>query len=362
MANFDHISPSICKVITASGSGTCFYNSQNAVWITNYHVIAGSREVTLEDQNLNRYLAKVLYINPEDDIAFLKSEHKVNDEQGIPFINGRDVAQSEQVYVLGFPFGMPFSVTEGIVSAPRQLMSGKNYIQTDAAVNPGNSGGPVVNAQGELIGITSSKFHDADNMGFAIPAEVLAEQFPLWGENTDDSFSMKCPSCDSLVSEGTEWCNNCGNEIDKQYFEVSPLSDLANFVENALVNLGTNPVLARVGTEYWEFHQGSSQIRIFVYNRNYLYATSPLNNLPKKNLKELYEYLLKDNVAPYKLGLHDNQIFIAYRIHISDIYSDHYKEIEENLKNLALKADDLDDFFVNEFGCEMTSFSKVEEE
>jgi len=218
---------------------------------------------------------------------------------------------------------------------------------------------PVID-KGELVGITTSKFQDADNMGFAIPTEVLSEQFPFLGENPEEKFSMKCPSCDSLIIDKVEWCDNCGNEIDTRYFEVAPLSDLASFVEGALSKLDINPVLARMGTEYWKFHQGSSQIRIFVYNRSYLYATSPLNNLPKKNLKEIFDYLLKDNVAPYKLGLDGNQIFIAYRIHISDIFSAHAPQIEENLKNLALKADDLDDFFVNEYGCEMTSYSKVE--
>lgn len=360
MSNFENISPSICKVITTQGSGTCFYNPNSGIWITNYHVVAGSQQVTLEDQHLDRYLANVVFINPEEDIAFLKSEHSVQADQGIPIVEGRDVIQSEPVFVLGYPYGMPLSITEGIVSAPRQQMHDKSYIQTDAAVNPGNSGGPVLNAQGELVGITTSKFQDADNMGFAIPAEVLSEQFPFLDENPEGNFTMKCPSCDSLITEKVEWCDNCGNEIDTRYFEVAPLSDLANFVEGALSKLNINPVLARVGPEYWEFHQGSSQIRIFVYNRNYLYATSPLNNIPKKNLKELFEYLLKDNAAPYKLGLDGNQIYIAYRVHISDIFSAHAAEIEQNLTNLALKADDLDDFFVNEYGCEMTSYSKVE--
>lgn len=360
MKHFQNFAPAVCKVITASGSGSCFYLQFNSIWVTNYHVVAGHKQVTLENQKLDRYLAKVVYINPEDDIAFLKSEYRLTKFPGIPFEHGREVRVSDPVYVLGYPYGMPFSITEGIVSSPDQLMEGRRYIQTDAAVNPGNSGGPVVTADGMLVGITTAKFQEADNIGFAIPAYIMADQFKYIEQNPEDKYTVKCPSCDMLILEKSEWCSNCGAEINQRFFEEVPLSDLARFVEGAIESLGMNPILARAGTEYWKFHQGSSEIRIFVYNRNYLYATSPLNNLPKANLKELYEYLLKDNVTPYKLGITENKIFIAYRFHLSDLYTSYVDEIKKNLTALALKADELDDFFVHEFGCEMTTYSKLD--
>jgi serine protease Do len=360
MENLHNLAPAVCKVITSSGSGSCFYIKNDNVWITNYHVVAGNKQVTIENQQLDRYLANVIFVNPVDDIAFLKSEYRLADYPGIPFESGRTVQVSDSVYVLGYPFGMPFSITEGIVSSPNQIMDGRRYIQTDAAVNPGNSGGPVVSADGNLVGITTAKFQEADNMGFAIPAEILPSQFQYIGQNPEERFSLKCPSCDDLIINETEYCENCGAEISKRFFEEIPLTELANFVESAIESLGMNPILARAGTEYWKFHQGSSEVRIFVYNRNYLYATSPLNNLPKSNLKELYEYLLKDNVLPYKLGVTDNKIFISYRFHISDIYTEFAEQIKQGLTSLALKADEMDDFFVNNYGCEMTTFSKPE--
>jgi serine protease Do len=358
MENLHNLAPAVCKVITASGSGSCFYNKNNDVWITNYHVVEGNKQVTLENQLLDRYLARVIFVNPMDDIAFLKSDYRLTDYPGIPYEPGRTVQVSNPVFVLGYPFGMPFSITEGIVSSPNQIMDGRRYIQTDAAVNPGNSGGPVVAADGNLVGITTAKFQEADNMGFAIPADIMGTQFKYIGQNPEKKYTLKCPSCDELIMNEEEYCNNCGAEINRRYFEEVPLTELATFVEEAIESLGMNPILARAGTEFWRFHQGSSEIRIFVYNRNYLYATSPLNDLPKTNLKELYEFLLKDNVLPYKLGVTDNKIFISYRFHLSDIYTGHASLIKQNLTNLALKADEMDDFFVNSFGCEMTTFSK----
>lgn len=359
MNNFQHISPAVCKIITATGSGTGFYLANNNVWVTNYHVVAGSRQVTLENHKLDRYLANVIFFNPDDDIAFLRSEYHDSQAPGIPFETGRSVNVSEALFVLGYPYGMPFSVTEGIVSSPNQLMNGKYYIQTDAAVNPGNSGGPVLSADGKLVGITTAKFQDADNMGFAIPAKVMINQFKFLEQNPQDKYALKCPSCDSLILEKSEYCNNCGAEIDKSFFDQTPLTDLAVFIENTISGMGINPILTRAGYEYWNFYQGSSQIRIFVYNRNYLYVTSPLNNLPKTNLQELLQYLVKESVAPYKLGIHENQIYISYRVHLSDIYSSFAGEIQQNIRNMLVKADELDNYFVEKFGCEFTVFSKV---
>lgn len=358
--SIENIKSSVYKVITSKGSGTGFILKDRNIWVTNYHVIAGNRQVTLEDHKMNRYLADVIFINPDVDIAFLASGHEAPEAQPMAYQADRGVSHSESVYVLGFPYGMPYTITEGIVSAPRQLMSGKHYIQTDAAVNPGNSGGPVVAADGTLIGIATSKFQNADNMGFAIPVEVLHEELESVSSHTESSMALKCSSCAELITTPTEYCASCGVNIDLKYFDEIPLTDLAQFVEDAISGLGINPVLARSGVEAWEFHQGSSQIRIFTYNKNYLYATSPLNKLPKGNLEALLKYLLSNPVEPYQLGIYQNQIFISYRVAISDLYTPFREEIKKNLTELSLKADEMDDFFIRNYNCEMTNFSKVE--
>ena len=85
-----------------------------------------------------------------------------------------------------------------------------------------------------------------------------------------------------------------------------------------------------------------------------------MNRLPKQNLEKLMHYLLGKNVEPYSLGVHENKIFLSYRTHLSDIFSDYADGIKENIKNLALKADDLDNFFEDEYGCEMAIEAKEE--
>ena len=75
-----------------------------------------------------------------------------------------------------YPFGMWFTVTEGIVSSPKQNVSWRDLIQTDAAINPGNSGWPLVNEKWQLIWINTSKYTNADNTGFAVSSAELIEE------------------------------------------------------------------------------------------------------------------------------------------------------------------------------------------
>lgn len=351
------IENSVYRINTAQGSGTGFYSLADQIIVTNYHVVAGCMAVSVEGTDKQRYKAQVVYANPGKDIAFLKAENLPNPAQSVVTNHQNETISRDKVLVLGYPYGMPLTVTEGIVSNPNQLIDGSNFIQTDAAINPGNSGGPVINEKGELVGMATSKFTEADNMGFAIPMETLREELEIVGD-LSDGFTLGCPSCGGLIAEKAEYCPNCGNDINENWFEAHPLSDFSTQVETAIAKLGIAPELARSGRERWFFHQGSAEIRMFVYDNNYLFATSPLNELPRKNLAEVYEYILTADTGAHRLAISDNQIFLSYRVHISDLYSDNKDTVLVGLAQLATKADDLDDHFVNTYGAKMTVYSK----
>ena len=348
----------IYKIITPSGSGTGFKVAGHDFLITNYHVVAGSKTVAVEDHHKNRYLAEVGMVNPKVDLAFLEVEDLKDVQSNIKLDKDIQVENLQTVYINGFPFGMPFTITEGIVSSANQPMHGRNYIQTDAAVNPGNSGGPMLNEDGVLLGVTTSKFTEADNVGFGIKHTDVIKEIEDY-HFQDVKYRVKCHSCDNFIEEEVEFCPYCGADIDASVFEEFEKSHFANFTENALMELGQNPVLCRAGRDYWEFYQGSALVRIFIVNSNYLFATSPLNKLPKNGLDALLTYLTSGSVSPYQLGIYENKIYISYRTHLSDIYSEMKESIKENLKNMVLKADELDDFFHQEFGCEMSMESKA---
>lgn len=353
-----NIFKAVYKVNHAGGSGSCFYLKNYDLFVTNYHVVEGFREVALQDNDKNRFYARVVLVNPARDIALLKADGDFSALPEIALSALDEVSIGQRINVAGYPFGMPFTVTEGTVSSPRQLMNDSYYIQTDAAVNPGNSGGPMFNDSNELVAITVSKLNNADNMGFGIPVASLRELLEQIADLDTSIFNVQCNSCDEFISEEEEYCPSCGDKLPENVFKERTLTDLAVFCEEAIEAMGINPVLARVGYESWVFHKGSSEIRMFVYNRQYLFCTSPLNVLPKKNLEPVLSYLLNADVRPYQFGLDGNQIYISYRVHISDVFSEYGEEVQKDLTNMAFKADELDNYLADTFGCEFSEYAK----
>lgn len=348
----------VYKVNHAGGSGSCFYLKSLGLFVTNYHVVEGFRRVALQDNDRNAFLASVVLVNPDLDIALLKGDGDFSALPEIILPERGEVSIGQRVNVGGYPFGMPFTVTEGTVSSPKQLMENHYYIQTDAAVNPGNSGGPMLNDKGELVAITVSKFNDADNMGFGIPVDTLRTFLDTVDGLDTGAFHVQCGSCDELIDHAEEYCPSCGDKLPENAFKEYSLTDLAVFCEEAIRGMGIDPVLARVGYESWKFHKGSSEIRMFVYQRSYLFCTSPINVLPKKNLEPVLTFLLGGDHGPYKMGIEGNQIYIAYRVHISDVFSQHGEEVKKNLTDLAFKADELDNYLADNFGCELSEYAK----
>ncbi len=158
----------VFKVTHAGGSGSCFYMKEYDLFVTNYHVVEGFHTVAIHDNDDNPYRAQVILANPEVDIALLAAEGDFSSLPALHLADDDSLQIGRRVRVAGYPYGMPFTVTEGAVSSPKQLMNGKYYIQTDAAVNPGNSGGPIFDERGDVVGVTVSKFTEADNMGFGV--------------------------------------------------------------------------------------------------------------------------------------------------------------------------------------------------
>jgi hypothetical protein len=355
-----NIHKTIYKVNHAAGTGSCFYIKQHNMFVTNYHVVEGFKKMAIQDNDKNLFLANVVLVNPDLDIALLSAEGDFSHLPEIKISQSGEIKIGQKLSVAGYPFGMPFTVTEGTVSSPKQLIRNKYYIQTDAAVNPGNSGGPMFNENSELVAITASKItEDADNMGFGIPVESLNKILAEIESLDKIKFNVQCSGCDSLISTQSEYCPSCGEKLPENIFKEQQLTELAQFCEKAIEEMGINPVIARVGYEAWKFHKGSSEIRMFVYNNSYLFCTSPINILPKKDLEPVLEYLLGGIMQPYQLGLENNQIFISYRIHISDLLCEKYAvELRNNITNLAFKADEMDNYLADTFGCEFSEYAK----
>jgi len=159
------------------GTGSGVIISPDGYIITNNHVIAGSESISITLNDNKIYNAELIGTDEKTDIALLK----VDADDDLPFITfgDSDAAQiGEWVLAVGNPFNLTSTVTAGIISAKARDLSGRNsqsFIQTDAAVNPGNSGGALVNSNGELVGINTaitSQTGSYIGYSFAVPSNI----------------------------------------------------------------------------------------------------------------------------------------------------------------------------------------------
>lgn len=162
------------KAIRGAGSGVII--SPDGLIVTNNHVIEGASEIQVTLNNNKTYVAEILGSAPENDIALLKIE--ASDLDYLAFGDSNQVNLGEWVLAVGNPFNLTSTVTAGIVSAKARDLNQddsqfQSFIQTDAAVNPGNSGGALVNTRGELIGINTAITSQTGSFvgySFAIPS------------------------------------------------------------------------------------------------------------------------------------------------------------------------------------------------
>ncbi len=172
------VAPQSGRVQNSLGSGVIV--ESDGVVVTNNHVIEGADAVKVVLADRREYPAEILLTDKRTDLAVLKINTGTEKLPTLSFADTRNVQVGDLVLAIGNPLGVGQSVTSGIISATARTDVGITdysfFIQTDAAVNPGNSGGALVNARGELVGINTaiySKSGGSDGIGFAIPSEMV---------------------------------------------------------------------------------------------------------------------------------------------------------------------------------------------
>jgi serine protease Do len=193
----------------SSALGSGFVISEDGYIVTNNHVIEGADEILIEFFSGEELPAKVIGTDPNTDIALLKVE---TDEPlpFVPFGNSDEARVGDWVIAMGNPLGQGFSVSAGIVSARNRALSGSydDYIQTDAAINRGNSGGPLFNMDGEVVGVNTailSPNGGSIGIGFSMASNVVTrvvDQLREFGETRRGWLGVRIQDLTEDLAEG----------------------------------------------------------------------------------------------------------------------------------------------------------------
>ncbi len=207
---------------TTGGSGFLYDDSGHIV--TNQHVIENANTVEVYFSNGKGGKAELIGEDKFSDIAVLRVSTIPSDESCNPFplklANSSEIRPGQIVLAIGSPFGLEGSVTQGIVSATGRTLSTEdgfsisNVVQTDAALNPGNSGGPLLSLSGEVIGVNRAK--SGDNVGFSIPSNrvrEVADSIIATGKYEHAWLGIRMFDVDPLAAEYMELGNEAANGI-----------------------------------------------------------------------------------------------------------------------------------------------------
>ncbi|MBD3799171.1 MAG: trypsin-like peptidase domain-containing protein [Sulfuricurvum sp.] len=168
------------------GTGSGFVWDEAGHIVTNYHVISQANSANIRLSDGRDYPASLVGTAPEIDLAVLKIDVTFKPPRPIALGTSHDLKVGQNVYAIGNPFGLDWTLTTGIVSALDRSIGDQNsvihhLIQTDAAINPGNSGGPLLDSAGRLIGVNTAIFSPSGayaGVGFAIPVDVVNKVVP----------------------------------------------------------------------------------------------------------------------------------------------------------------------------------------
>jgi len=174
--------------IVRRSSGSGFFITPDGELLTNNHVVEDADELEIELSDGSRYSVKVVGRDPATDIALIRVEHPDKDFAVLRLGDSAAARVGEWVMAVGNPLNMDHTVTVGVVSAKGRRLgisdtSFENFIQTDAAINFGNSGGPLINLRGEVIGINTAISARGQNMGFAVPINTAKLILPQLREH-----------------------------------------------------------------------------------------------------------------------------------------------------------------------------------
>ncbi len=307
--------PSAPQKQEIQGSGSGVILSSDGFIVTNNHVISGAKEITVVTANNDEYEAVLIGTDPTTDIALLKID--AEDLKTIVVANSDAVRLGQWVLAVGNPFNLTSTVTAGIISAKGrdiniidEQSAIESFIQTDAAVNPGNSGGALVNTGGELVGINtaiSSRSGSFEGYSFAVPANLVMKvvgDLKDFGRVQRAFMGINYNELNASLSEELKLTLNSGvyvaNVIDGGAADEAGIKkgDVIINVDGKQVRTGADL------TEAIGSHRPGEQLNVLV-NRN--------------GINQQYSMVLKNRLGTTEMLTKDEEIIRSYGAKLSEM-------------------------------------------
>lgn len=229
---------SVFVIYSGNSLGSGFSVGENCI-ITNAHVLGDGENITIISYGGEEHRATVLGINESEDIAVL-----IVDNVCFPYLTMADISTmktGDDIYAIGAPKGMAYTLTKGGVSAKERVIKNSTYIQIDAAINEGNSGGPLLNDAGQVLGMNTLKISDSEGIGLAIPINRICEYMKSLGIdlNADGNVSkvIELPEQTPTTTPEIEKGNNQTDSHDNEHLPISTFMAMAIAVLSLIGNI-----------------------------------------------------------------------------------------------------------------------------
>ncbi len=199
-----HVNPAVVTLRAGRSTGAGFVINEQGQIVTNAHVVANARSVEARFSDGRTDTASVLAVDQRRDLALLQV--KAPCKTWVQFGSASKAKLAEDVAAIGAPLGLENTITKGVLSSRERLIGSQRMLQIDAALNPGNSGGPVIDSRGSVIGVSTVVAARAQNVGFAVPSEVvvgfLREQGAKFESYPGDSLEAEAVSQSATPKAG----------------------------------------------------------------------------------------------------------------------------------------------------------------
>lgn len=343
----------IIQIATPYCTGTGIYLKSYDLIVTNEHVVRGNKTAVVAGTTFDKQIVDVQYMDAKYDLAFLKPpvSHQMS---GVGLNIQNTIEKGVQVIAFGYPLDMQHNFAKGTISSIMHYEDGINYLQHDADLNPGNSGGPLVDTNGMVIGINTFIIQNGNSVGFSLPIHYLISCIDDFKTGHGEK-GVRCFSCEHIHFEtkGITYrnCSFCGASITtiSQIAEFQP-HGVSSTVEEMISRLGYPVELTRKGPNNWSIKKGSAVLNISYYEKTGLLVGDVyLCTIPENNIATLYHYLLRQNyqLQGMNFSTRDQDIILSLLIYDQYINSETMLKL---FKSLLDTADMYDNILVEKYG------------